>query len=124
MNVTLHYEHSHTFAAASASLGIVVMPDVGCAQGGGSGGVAPAWLKAGPKVVTTTSGKPPRIRNKKAKAKAAALALATAVVQRHGEHGVQQARRGCWYQWRCCGGQDTVSARGDTDGCSARSSCI
>ena len=66
------------------------MPDVGCAQGGGSGGVAPAWLKAGPKVVTTTSGKPPRIRNKKAKAKAAALALATAVVQRHGEHGVQQ----------------------------------
>ena len=55
------------------------MPGVGRAQGGGSGGFRPG-SKPGPK---PTSGKPPRIRNKKAKAKAAAVAVAAAVQRQH-----------------------------------------
>ena len=87
VNITQHYEPSHTSrgSAEPGRLGIVVMPGVGRAQGGGSGGFRPG-SKPGPK---STSGKPPRIRNKKAKAKAAALAVAAAAVERQGEHGVQ-----------------------------------
>ena len=73
-------------SAEPGRLGIVVMPGVGRAQGGGSGGFRPG-CKPGPK---STSGTAPRIRKKRAKAAAVVVAAAASAVERQGEHGVQQ----------------------------------
>ena len=82
MKEKLNYENT-TPEAELCRLGIVFMPGVGRSQGGGSGGYRPG-CKPGPK---PSSGKPPRIRNKKAKA-AAVAAAAAAVVQRQREYSV------------------------------------